>query len=104
MRTQPPGLDEGLIGSPEVMYIASQTIAVPQVGKRTFEKPEQRERFDETASRVFQRPRRGDAHWPRPCCGRRGRHAGAPLGQERVQFRGNAVGSAAAAEFEPTSG
>ena len=51
-----------------------------------------------------QRLRGGDARFARAGRGRRGRHVQSPLGQERVQFRGDAIGSAALAEFEPAPG
>src|SRR5262249_46774756 len=97
-------LTEGLIGFREVLYIANRAIAVRQAGKRIFEKSEQRETSNEAASCVRQRLRGSDTHGARLCRGRRGRHAGTSLGQERVQFRRDAVRSPAVAEFEPASG
>ena len=97
-----------LSASPRQCSIASRAIAGRLAGRPIFdERQEKWEAFDETASSVRQRFHGGDTHLARVhlarvCRGRR--HARAPLGQERVQFRGDAVGPAAVAEFEPASG
>src|SRR5215467_15420686 len=77
----------------------NEAVAVPAANKNGKE-----EARDETPSPILEHFRGDGGHYACVCCGRRVRHYGGSLGQERIQFRADAIGPATIEEFDPSSG